>query len=256
MKLKNKVAIVTGSALGIGKSEAELFAKEGAKVVVSDILDEEGEKVAEGIKKNGGDCFYAHLDISNAKDWDDVVSRTLSEYGQIDILLNNATVFGPSNNPMGTNQDLSEEDWNKVMEINVKGIFLGTKRCIPEMIKNKKGSIINTCSSSATFGQLGVVPVYNASKGAIRSYTRSLAVEYGSEGIRVNSISPGPIKTRMNLELIKNEGTSERIQKRVALRRAGDPIEVAQGAVFLASDDASFVTGADLVIDGGLTIHG
>ena len=124
------------------------------------------------------------------------------------------------------------------------------------MLKNNKGSIINTCSASATFGQLGVVPVYNASKGAIRSYTRSLAVQYGEEGIRVNSISPGAIKTRMTLELIQKQGTSDRIQKRVALRRAGDPIEVAQGAVFLASDAASFITGSDLVIDGGLTIHG
>ena len=256
MKLKNKVAIITGSALGIGKSEAELFAKEGAKVVVTDILDEEGESVAAGIKKNGGDCFYAHLNISNAKDWDDVVTKTISKYGKLDILLNNATTFGPSNNPLGTNQDLSEKDWEEVMGINVKGIFLGIKRCIPEMLQNKNGSIINTCSASATFGQLGVVPVYNASKGAIRSYTRSLAVQYGEEGIRVNSISPGAIKTRMTLELIQKQGTSDRIQKRVALRRAGDPIEVAQGAVFLASDAASFITGSDLVIDGGLTIHG
>jgi len=256
MKLENKVAIITGSALGIGKSEATLFAKEGAKVVVSDILDEEGEKVAAEITKSGGECFYAHLDISKSQDWDEVVSKTIYKYGKLDILLNNATTFGPSNNPIGTNQDLSEEDWDEVMGINVKGVFLGTQRCIPEMLKNKKGSIVNTCSSSATFGQLGVVPVYNASKGAIRTYTRSLAVQYGEEGIRVNSISPGPIKTRMNLDLIKNEGASERIQKRVALRRAGDPIEVARGAVFLASDDASFITGADLVIDGGLTIHG
>ena len=256
MKLKNKVAIVTGSALGIGKSEVELFAKEGAKVVVSDILDDEGEKVAAEIRKNGGDCFYAHLDISNADDWDNVVSKTISEYGRIDVLLNNATSFGPSNNPIGTNQDLSEKDWEYVMGINTKGIFLGIQRCIPEMLKNNKGSIINTCSASATFGQLGVVPVYNASKGAIRSYTRSLAVQYGEEGIRVNSISPGAIKTRMTLELIQKQGTSDRIQKRVALRRPGEPIEVAQAAVFLASDDASFITGSDLVVDGGLTIHG
>ena len=174
MRLEGKVALITGGARGQGAAEAKLFAKEGAKVVITDILDDEGKKIEAEIVELGGECLYIHQDVSNSRDWEDVVSKTVEHFGKIDILLNNAGIA-----VWGTNDDTSEEIWDSVMDINAKGVFLGTKYVVPEMKKNGGGSIINVSSISGIIGQPTIQPVYNASKGAVRIFTKSTAVQYG-----------------------------------------------------------------------------
>ena len=248
MRLKGKVALITGGARGQGAAEAKLFAKEGAKVVITDILDNEGKKTEAEITETGGECLYMHHDVTNSKDWKTIVSETVEHFGKIDILLNNAGIA-----VWGTNDDTSEEIWDSVMDVNAKGVFLGTKHVIPEMKKNGSGSIINVSSISGIIGQPAIQPVYNASKGAVRIFTKSTAVQYGKYGIRANSIHPGGVDTDMIAHLTEDDERQQRIKETVPLQRIADPIEIAYGALFLASDESSFMTGSEMVMDGGVT---
>ena len=248
MRLKGKVALITGGARGQGAAEAKLFAKEGAKVVITDILDNEGKKTEAEITETGGKCLYMHHDVTNSKDWETIVSKTVEHFGKIDILLNNAGIA-----VWGTNDDTSEEIWDSVMDVNAKGVFLGTKYVIPEMKKNGSGSIINVSSISGIIGQPAIQPVYNASKGAVRIFTKSTAVQYGKYGIRANSIHPGGVDTDMIAHLTEDDERQQRIKETVPLQRIADPIEIAYGALFLASDESSFMTGSEMVMDGGVT---
>ena len=248
MRLKGKVALITGGARGQGAAEAKLFAKEGAKVVITDILDNEGKKTEAEITETGGECLYMHHDVTNSKDWETIVSKTVEHFGKIDILLNNAGIA-----VWGTNDDTSEEIWDSVMDVNAKGVFLGTKHVVPEMKKNGSGSIINVSSISGIIGQPAIQPVYNASKGAVRIFTKSTAVQYGKYGIRANSIHPGGVDTDMIAHLTEDDERQQRIKETVPLQRIADPIEIAYGALFLASDESSFMTGSEMVMDGGVT---
>ena len=194
MRLEGKVALITGGARGQGAAEAKLFIKEGAKVVIADILDEEGKKLEAEIIELGGECFYTHLDVSNSANWQNTVETAVPRVGKIDILVNNAGIAG-----WGTNDDTTEEIWDTVMDVNAKGVFLGTQHVIPEMKKSGGGSIINISSISGLVGQPTIQPVYNASKGAVRIFTKSTAVQYGSYGIRANSIHPGAILSLIHI---------------------------------------------------------
>ena len=248
MRLEGKVAIISGGARGQGAAEAKMFAREGAKVVFGDILDDDGKQVEAEINETGGDATYVNLDVTDEDSWKSAVDTAVERYGKVDILVNNAGVafwtFG---------DDASVEDWDTVMDINAKGVFLGTKAVIPEMRKAGGGSIINISSISGMVGQATIHPGYNASKGAVRILTKSTAIQYAKEGIRCNSVHPGPVRTPMTE---RGWGTSEGIernQRNTPLGRYADPDEIATGVLFLASDESSYMTGSELVIDGGVT---
>jgi NAD(P)-dependent dehydrogenase (short-subunit alcohol dehydrogenase family) len=243
MRLKDKVAIITGAAHGMGETEARLFAKEGAKVVVGDILLSEAERVSSGIRQLGGEAIAFAIDVTSEPQWQALIARTLAAYARLDILVNNAGISGSS---VGDPDAL--EGWNRVIAVNQTSVFLGTKLAAEQMAKTGGGSIINISSIMGFVGGSSGHPAYCASKGAVRIYTKAAAVRYGPQGVRVNSVHPGYMPPMLNAT---NAG--ERADKiaLTPLRRLGKPIEVAYGVLFLASDEASFVTGTELVIDGG-----
>ena len=246
-RLNGKVALITGAARGQGAAEARLFAQEGAKVVLADVLDQEGSVVAAEIAEAGGDALYVHLDVTNEDDWDRAIQSAVSSFGKIDILVNNAGIWR-----RGHVLETSSEQWDLVLGVNAKGVFLGTKAAIPEMRKAGGGSIINISSTAGLVGSR-TSSAYSASKGAVRIFTKSTAIQYAAEGIRANSIHPGPIDTDMGDQVWPDADSRERAVARTALARMGTPQDIAYGALYLASDESSFVTGAELVIDGGLT---
>ena len=243
MRLEGKVALISGGARGMGAEEALLFAKEGAKVVIGDVL-EEGRDIAAQIP--AGQAIFVRLDVTSEADWQRAVSMAEEVYKRLDILVNNAGVSA-----VGGIEDTTEEEWDRVMDVNAKGVFLGTKYAIPAMQRSGGGSIINISS------QLGIVamnessPQYIASKGAVRLLTKSTAIQYAAEGIRCNSVHPGPIVTPMTEGRRSDEAVRELMESRIPLGRYGEAIDVAYGVLYLASDEASFVTGSELVIDGG-----
>lgn len=245
MKLKDKVAIVTGASAGIGKATAELFVKEGAKVVLTDIKEVEGQKVASEI---GSEAMFIKHDVAKEEDWIHVVNTTIDKFGKIDILVNNAGVYYIS--PLA---EITLEKWNWLMSINVTGVFLGMKHVLPHMAKNKKGSVINLSSIAGLGGAPGHA-LYGASKGAVRIMTKDVATEYGPFNVRVNSVHPSYIKTAMASYGAETAQTSiDELGKDYPLRRIGNPEEVAATCLFLASDDSSFITGQEIVVDGGVT---
>ena len=248
MRLENKVALISGGARGMGAAEAKLFASEGAKVVIGDILVDEGHRTEAEINEAGGDCVFVRLDVTNEVSWKEAVATAVQRFGKLDILVNNAGVLS-----RGTLEDTTVEEWDRVMDINAKGVFLGTKTAIPEMRKAGGGSIVNTSSISGLVGQATMQPVYNASKGAVRIFTKSAAIQYASENIRVNSVHPGPIKTSMTEQSRSDPEQYRRTLARTPLGRYGESEDVAYGVLYLASDESSFVTGSELVIDGGWT---
>jgi NAD(P)-dependent dehydrogenase (short-subunit alcohol dehydrogenase family) len=243
MRLDGKVAIVTGAAHGMGEAEARLFAKEGAKVVVADVLGKEAEAVAADIRASGGNAIGATIDVTSEPEWVALIAKTLASYGRIDILVNNAGISGSS---VGDPDGL--EGWQRVIAVNQTSVFLGTKLAAEQMAKTGGGSIVNISSIMGFVGGPSGHPAYSASKGAVRIYTKSAAVRYGPLGVRVNSVHPGYMPPMLNAT-----NANERGEKIAAtpLRRLGEPLEVAYGVLFLASDEASFVTGTELVIDGG-----
>ncbi len=247
MRLEGKVALISGGSRGQGATEAELFVKEGAKVVIADILEPEGNAVVAQIREGGGDALFTRLDVTSEEDWRDAVEFTLNTYGRLDILINNAAIY--MRTPI-VQTDLDE--WNRIMDINSTGVFLGTKRSVPAMQKSGGGSIINISSTAGLVGsERG--SAYGASKGSVRLFTKYTAIQHAGDGIRANSIHPGPIDTDMIADNISTpEGRAES-EGRVPLGRIGTVMDVAYGALFLASDESSFMTGAELVIDGGIT---
>ena len=248
MRLAGKVAFISGGARGMGETEARLFAENGAKVVIGDVLEAEGRQVAADIDGSGGDAMFVPLDVTSEADWERAVAATVERYGRLDVLVNNAGVSGRS-----MVEDTRVEDWERVMDINAKGVFLGTRCAIPEMQKVGGGSIINISSQLGLVGTDNSSPQYQASKGAVRIFTKTTAIQYAADGIRANSVHPGPIVTPMTEERRADPATRELMLSRIPLARFGQPIDVAYGVLYLASDESSFVTGSELVIDGGWT---
>ena len=247
MRLQGKVAIITGAARGQGAEEARMFAKEGAKVVLADVTDQEGTAVAAEIAEMGGDALYVHLDVTNEDEWDAAVQSAVASFGKLDILVNNAGIWR-----RGHILETSSDQWDDIMDVNAKGVFLGTKAAIPEMRKAGGGSIVNISSTAGLVGSK-TSAAYSASKGAVRIFTKSTAVQYAAEGIRANSIHPGPIDTDMGDQVWPDAASKSASVTRTALNRMGTPEDIAYGALYLASDESSFVTGSELVIDGGVT---
>ena len=248
MRLEKKVALISGGARGMGAAEARLFAREGAKVVIGDVLEAEGRQTEAQINESGSECLFVHLDVTSEINWQEAVAATVARFGKLDILVNNAGIVA-----RGDLEDTTGEDWDRVMEVNAKGVFLGTKAAIPEMRRIGGGSIINISSISGMVGQDGIQPVYNASKGAVRIFTKSAAIQYAKEGIRVNSVHPGAVDTPMAAARLADPELQREANARVPLGRTAQPEEIAYGVLYLASDEASFVTGSELVIDGGFT---
>ena len=247
MRLEGKVVLITGGARGQGAAEARLFAHEGAKVVIADVLDADGLAVAAEIAELGGEARYRHLDVTDEDQWRQAVQETVDAYGKLDVLVNNAAIWR-----RGFVAEESSEQWDDILDINAKGVFLGTKAAIPEMRKAGGGSIVNISSTAGLAGSR-TSSAYSASKGAVRLFTKSTAVQYGAEGIRANSIHPGPIDTAMGDQVWPDADSREEVIERTVLKRIGRPEDIANGALFLASDESSFMTGSELVIDGGLT---
>ncbi len=244
-RLDGKVALVSGAARGMGECEARLFVREGAKVVLGDVLDEIGQQVAADLTRQGEAATYVHLDVTAESQWQQAVATAERLYGKLDILVNNAGIVR-----MAPLDETSLDAWNEVITINQTGVFLGMKHVIPAMRRAGGGSIINISSVAGLVG-LPNIPAYQASKGAVRLLTKNAAVQYAKEKIRVNSIHPGRIETPMTANL-----TPERramVLDLTPLGRDGKPEEVAYGVLYLACDESSFVTGAELVIDGGFT---
>ena len=245
-RLQGKVAIISGGARGLGADEAKLFAEEGASVVFGDILDEEGRKLEAEINESGGTAQYIHLDVTKEHDWENAVTKAVSTYGKLDILVNNAGIL-----IMKGLEETESSDWDDIQEVNSKGVFLGTKAVIPAMRNAGGGSIINISSVAGLIGSR--FTAYGASKGAVRLLSKSTAVQYGPEGIRCNSVHPGIIETNMTERLI---GTSEARQAqldRTPLNIIATSRDVSFGVLYLASDESRYVTGSELVIDGGIT---
>ncbi|MGV3467072.1 MAG: SDR family NAD(P)-dependent oxidoreductase [Heyndrickxia sp.] len=249
MRLENKVAIITGGGTGIGKETALLFAKEGAKVVITDINQESGNQTVKDIQKNGGEALYIHHDVSKEEDWKKVADETSKTFGKVDILFNNAGIYIIK--PVA---EIELEEWNRLMSINVTGVFLGMKHIMPLMAKQHKGSVINASSIAGLTGAPGHV-LYGASKGAVRIMTKDAAMEYAPFGVRVNSIHPGYINTGMADYASEVTGNSkEKLgQDLFPLGRLGSVNDVANTVLFLASDESAFTTGSEFVIDGGAT---
>ena len=249
MRLENKVAFISGGARGMGACEARLFAAEGARVAIGDVLEEEGGRLAAEIGEAGGECIFVPLDVTSQDQWESAIAATVQRFGKLDILVNNAGV-GARNMLV---ENTSVEDWDQVMDINAKGVFLGTKAAIPEMRKAGGGSIINISSQLGLVGVDNSSPQYQASKGAVRLFTKSTAIQYARESIRANSVHPGPIVTPMTEGSRADAQRHQVTIERIPLGRYGEPEEVANGVLFLASDESSFMTGSELVIDGGWT---
>lgn len=249
MRMKDKVALVSGAAGGMGAATARLFAREGAKaVVVADLLDKEGEAVVADIVKAGGKARYAHLDVTDEGQWKSIVDRIMADHGHLDVLVNNAGISGSAE------QDLYDTAaWNRLMGINATGVFLGMKHGIAAMKKAGRGSVINLSSVSGIVGQGNIHVGYNASKGAVRLITKAAAAQHGRDGIRINSVHPGLMPPMRTSGRTADPATRAKTLKGVPLGRAGEVDEVAYAILFLASDESSYVTGAELVVDGGWT---
>ena len=247
MRLLNKIALISGGAQGMGAVTADIFAQHGAKVIIGDVLVDEGNEVARQINSSGNECHFVPLDVSRKEQWDEAVDKAKSQFGGLNVLVNNAGIA-----VRGNVEETSGEDWDQVMEVNAKGVFLGTKAVIPSMREMGGGSIINLSSIAGLVGTHDTT-VYNASKAAVRVFTKSTALQYAKYGIRANSIHPGTIATPLTADLQADEtALADRIN-RTPLGRLGTPEDVVYGAIYLASDESSFVTGSELVIDGGRT---
>ena len=245
-RLDGKVAIISGGARGQGEVEAKLFAKEGAKVVFGDILDDEGRQVEAAIREAGGEATYVHLDVTEEADWQEAVQTAVSTYGKLDILVNNAGILRRDGI-----EETTKELWDTILAVNATGVFLGTKYAIPEMRKAGGGSIVNISSISGMIALGG--PAYNASKGAVRVFTKVTAVHHADDNIRCNSVHPGPVRTPMTESTYSDpDMLAQRLQS-MPLGRIGTSEDIAYGVLYLASDEAAYVTGSELVIDGGYT---
>ena len=248
-RLDGKVAIISGGARGQGETEARLFVREGAKVVIGDLLDDVGRKVEAEIRESGAEATYLHLDVTEEDDWRAAVDQAVNRYGKLDILVNNAGILIRRGI-----EDTTEEVWDRIMDVNAKGVLWGVKHAVPAMRQAGGGSIVNISSIAGLVADPGGGSVsYTASKGAVRLLTKAAAIQYAREGIRCNSVHPGPIDTDMIRDTLTDPERVEERLRRVPLGRVGTSEDVAYGVLFLASDESSFVTGSELVIDGGIT---
>src|SRR5213080_533983 len=247
-RLDGKVALISGGARGQGATEAQLFSREGAKVVLGDGLDEAGRHVEAAIRTAGGEATYVHLNVTSEADWRAAVDTAERRYGQLHVLVNNAGILIRK-----SIEETTEDDWDRIMAVNVKGVFLGTKYAIPAMRRAGGGSIINISSTAGLVGSPYGSSAYTATKGAVRLFTKATAVQHAKEHIRCNSVHPGPIETDMIRDTLSDPVLRDERLNRVPLRRIGKPEDIAYGVLYLASDESSFVTGSELVIDGGST---
>lgn len=248
-RAENKVVIVTGGALGIGRETCILLAREGAKVAVTDILDEEGKKLADEINYSGGVAKFWHLDVTKENEVEEVFAEVVHEFGKLDATVNNAGIAGADK----PTHELSEKEWDTVMNVNVKGVFFCTKHAIAHMKKSGSGSIVNLSSIYGLVGA-GDIPPYHASKGAVRLMSKNDALIYAKDNIRVNSVHPGFIWTPLVEELGRNSpGFRQNLDNLHPIGHIGEPIDIAYGILYLISDESKFITGSELVIDGGYT---
>jgi cyclopentanol dehydrogenase len=246
-KLDGKVALISGGARGQGAAEAETFAREGAKVVFGDVRDDDGRKVEATIRANGLDAVYIHLDVTSEADWQSAVQTATSRYGRLDVLINNAAIVIPK----VAIEDRTVEEWDRVMAVNAKGVFLGTKHAIPAMRRAGGGSIVNISSVAGIGQSLHQEPAYAASKGAIRIFTKVTASQHAKDRIRCNSVHPGPVDTEMFHSAFRDRDAMEKRLRRVPLGRMGTVAEIVSAVLYLASDESSYMTGSEVVVDGG-----
>jgi NAD(P)-dependent dehydrogenase (short-subunit alcohol dehydrogenase family) len=247
MRLEGKVALITGGGSGMGKVASELFAREGARVVLTDVADEAGEAAAAAI---GDAAQYVHADVSNEAEAEAMVRSAVDRFGRLDVLYNNAGVMLPDD---GSVDSTDAAIWDTTLAVNVKGVAFGCKYGIPAMLRTGGGSIINVASFVAWVGAATSQTAYTSSKGAVLAMTREIAVEYARTGIRCNALCPGPIETPLLMQLLSDEKNRQRRLVHIPMGRLGRAEELANAALFLASDDSSFMTGASLIVDGGLT---
>ncbi|MFC7891989.1 SDR family NAD(P)-dependent oxidoreductase [Streptomyces sp. NPDC057381] len=248
-RLEGKVALITGATGGIGAATAELFAREGARLVITDVAREPLQKLARRIEAGGAEVATALFDVSSARGWEEVTALVRDRFGVLDVLVNLAGILD-----WPGIEDTREEVWDRVIDVNQKGTWLGMRAAMPLLRASGNASVINTSSVLGLVGS-GAAAAYQASKGAVRLLSKTAAVEYAPQGVRVNSIHPGVVATPMIQDLLDEQGDQQPDIRRTPMRRAGRADEVAPAILFLASDDSSFVTGSELVVDGGLTAH-
>jgi NAD(P)-dependent dehydrogenase (short-subunit alcohol dehydrogenase family) len=247
MRLEGKVGLITGGGSGMGRVAAELFTREGASVVLTDVVDEAGEGTAQAI---GDRAYFVHADVSRESDAEAMVRATVDRFGRLDVLYNNAGVMLSDD---GSVDAISEAIWDTTLAVNVKGVAFGCKYGIPAMVASGGGSIINVASFVAWVGAATSQTAYTSSKGAVLAMTREIAVEYARRGIRCNALCPGPVETPLLMQLLSDEQRRQRRLVHIPMGRLGRAEELARAALFLASDDSSYMTGASLIVDGGLT---
>jgi 3alpha(or 20beta)-hydroxysteroid dehydrogenase len=246
-KLDGKVALISGGARGQGAAEAEVFTREGAKVVFGDVRDDDGKKVEAAIRAAGGDATYVHLDVAREEDWQAAVRTAVERYGKLDILINNAAIT-IARAPI---EERTVAEWDQVMAVNARGVFLGTKHAIPAMRRAGGGAIVNISSVAGIGQSLHQEPAYAASKGAVRIFTKVTAAQHAKDNIRCNSVHPGPVDTEMFHRAFQDKDAMARRLARIPLGRMGTVAEIVSAVLYLASDDSSYITGSELLIDGG-----
>ncbi|MHA1410346.1 MAG: SDR family NAD(P)-dependent oxidoreductase [Candidatus Odinarchaeia archaeon] len=249
MRLKNKVAVITGSASGIGEASAKLFSREGAKIVVADLQVEKGKKVVEEINNSGGEAIFVKTNVADFNSVKNLVDTAVNKYGKINIMYNNAGIAGP----IGVAHEIDLDDWHRTLSINVSGVFYGSRAVIPQMIKQGGGVIINTASNWGFVAQPGW-SVYHASKGAVVMLTKAMAIDYAKYNIRINAVCPGYVETPLLLKAVAESEDPEKEMEEMG--RLAKPEEIAYAALFLASDESSFAVGTCLIIDNGETARG
>ncbi len=250
MRLQDKVALITGGGGGIGRETALLFAREGARVVVVDVNDAAGEQTVEAVQAQGGEAIYVHADVARSADCAAMVAAAESHFGKLNVLFNNAGIMHAQDDDAVNTE---EAIWDLTMAINLKGVYLGCKHGIPALRRAGGGSIINTASFVALVGAATPQLAYTASKGGVLALTRELAVVHARENIRVNALCPGPLRTELLMSYLDSEAKRQRRLVHVPMGRFGEAREMAYAALFLASDESSYMTGAEFVVDGGLT---
>ena len=250
-RLDGKVVVISGGARGQGATEARMMAREGAKVVLGDVLDDEGKRVEAEIAESGNEATYVHLDVTKEDDWRAAIDTAVSRYGKLDVLVNNAGILIRK-----SIEETTEEEWDRIMAVNAKGVFLGTKHAIPAMRQAGGGSIVNISSTAGLVGSLDGSPSYTATKGAVRLFTKATAIQYAKDNIRCNSVHPGPIDTEMIRDTLTDPARMERRMQRLPLKRVGTTEDIAFGVLYLASDLATFVNGEVLNVNGGAVLCG
>ena len=247
MRLRDKVCLISGGAKGLGAAQARILAQEGGLVAIGDLLEKESSELVNEISIGCPNAISMRLDVTSEKDWTEVIDSVIKKFGRLDVLVNNAGIY-----QRATVDETTADDWDNLMNVNARGVFLGTRAAIPVMKHNGSGSIINISSIAGLVGSM-TQAAYNASKGAVRLLTKATAIQYAKDGIRANSIHPGLMETDMLTQVLPSTNDREHRLEITPIPRFGTPADVAYGVVFLASDESSYVTGTELVIDGGLT---